>query len=96
MNPEIVLEGLLDVPEDDLAAVLAALPEHIALTRKEDGCLSFELTQDAHQPSIFHVRERFIDRNAFEQHQQRSKQSNWARVSERAVRHNKIREINQR
>lgn len=36
---KVVLQGTIIVPEQDLAAVVAALPLHAQLTRSEPGCL---------------------------------------------------------
>lgn len=43
---KIVLTGYIEVPTEDLEAVLTALPIHKALTNQEPGCLIFEVTQD--------------------------------------------------
>lgn len=49
----------------------AALPTHIALTREEAGCLSFEVTQ-TDDSLVWAVAERFVDAAAFEAHQTRA------------------------
>lgn len=49
--PRIVLEGHIVVPDNDLPAVLAALPIHIELTCKEQGCLRFEVKQNPERPN---------------------------------------------
>lgn len=41
----VILEGYIVVPENDLAAVSAELATHIELTRKEEGCLQFDVAQ---------------------------------------------------
>ena len=56
---------------------MMALPEHIRLTRAEAGCLSFDVTPTA-DPLIWHVEERFTDRAAFDAHQARTSESDWA------------------
>ena len=62
---------------DEAARVQAALPEHIALTRAEPGCLSFEVTP-SDDPLIWSVSEEFTTPAAFEAHQTRAKASIWA------------------
>ncbi len=78
----VVLTGTLDVPPDRLAAVRAALPEHIRLTRAEPGCLRFEVVEDPEAPGHFRVNEEFTDAASFRAHQARVKSSDWGRISE--------------
>ncbi|QIN28799.1 putative quinol monooxygenase [Brevibacterium luteolum] len=67
---------LLCADPDEAAAVRRHLPEHVALTRAEPGCLRFavEPTED---PLIWTVSELFVDRAAFEEHQLRVRSSPW-------------------
>lgn len=60
--------------------VTAYLPGHIELTRKEQGCIFFEVapTQD---PLIWSVEERFTDPAAFRAHQERGASSVWGRMT---------------
>jgi len=74
--------GYIDVPATRLAAVSDALPKHIALTRAEAGCLSFEVTPDAAHAGRFQVAELFVDRAAFDAHQTRTKASEWAKITD--------------
>ncbi|MCP4209793.1 MAG: antibiotic biosynthesis monooxygenase [Shimia sp.] len=78
----IKLTGYIDVPADRLAAVSEALPKHIALTRAEAGCLSFEVTPHAAHAGRFQVTELFVDRAAFDAHQARAKASEWAKTTD--------------
>jgi quinol monooxygenase YgiN len=73
----ITLSGTLSCGTDDIATVLAALPGHIRLSRAESGCLSFEVSQDAANPGLFHVCESFVDQAAFDAHQTRTRASAW-------------------
>ena len=63
---KVTLTGYIVVPPDDLARVLAELPNHIELTRNEPGCIAFEVTQAPSDPYRFDVAEEFQDRQAFE------------------------------
>ena len=67
--------------------LMEALPEHIALTRSEPGCLVFEVTADNENPGVFRVREEFADREAFQLHQTRMQTSRWGAVSQNVARH---------
>ncbi len=83
----ITLTGYIDIPEENLPAVTAALPEHIRATQDEDGCVTFRVTQDTQIPTRYHVYERFTGETAFKAHQLRTSQTAWARASKNAARH---------
>ncbi|MCB1341218.1 MAG: antibiotic biosynthesis monooxygenase [Pseudooceanicola sp.] len=84
---QVSLNGHLDVPPDRLAAVLAALPEHVRLTRAEPGCLTFNVVQDRDLPTRLLVSETFASPDAFRAHQARAKGTHWARITEGIPRH---------
>jgi quinol monooxygenase YgiN len=77
----------MEGPPDRLAAVTEALPVHIALTRAEPGCLSFDVTPSPDDPGRFLVSEVFSDQAAFDAHQFRIKSSAWAQVTAGLPRH---------
>ena len=91
MSGRVFLDGYLEVPPERLAAVIQALPEHIALTRAEPGCLAFDVTPSPHHPDRFLVSEIFADQVAFEAHQARARASAWAEVTAGLPRHYTIR-----
>lgn len=70
------------------------LLKHIELTRKEEGCLAFNVTQDIKNKNIFNVHEAFINRKAFEAHQLRVQKSDWGNASMNVERHYQINECN--
>ncbi len=72
LNGQLICADLLEA-----ARVTAHLPAHIAATRAEAGCVSFEVTQSA--PLVWDVAETFVDRAAFDAHQARGATSVWAR-----------------
>lgn len=69
--------------------VRQALPAHVALTRAEPGCLSFEVEPDG--PFTWRVAELFTDSAAFEAHQKRMRESDWGRATEGIKRDYEIR-----
>ena len=77
----VTLSGFLDVPEDRLDAIRAALPEHIRLTRAEPGCLRFDVIESSSTPGRFAVSEEFTDPAAFRAHQARAAAAHWGRIS---------------
>ncbi|PYE36002.1 antibiotic biosynthesis monooxygenase [Rhizobium sp. PP-F2F-G38] len=60
----------------DVEIVKHHLPEHLRLTSAEPGCLSFDVSQ-TDDPLVWRVKERFVDRTAFDFHQQRTRASGW-------------------
>ncbi|MDK3072827.1 antibiotic biosynthesis monooxygenase [Sedimentitalea sp. JM2-8] len=91
-GPQIVLTGTITVPPERCAAIRAALPEHIAKSRAEPGCLYFNVTERADAPGVFEVSERFATRRDFAAHQERAAQSTWAEISAGIPRNYGIRE----
>jgi quinol monooxygenase YgiN len=77
----IHLTGHMDVPPDRMDAVTAAVVDHIALSRAEDGCLTFDVTPCPTVSGRFLVSESFIDQAAFDHHQIRTKASPWAGIT---------------
>ena len=82
-----VLQGHIVVPKEDLAAVVAGLPSHIALTLNEPGCLVFEVRQNATDPCRFDVYEEFESKAAFDSHQARVAVSDWGELTVNVTRH---------
>nr|WP_274636616.1 antibiotic biosynthesis monooxygenase [Microbacterium bovistercoris] len=77
----IHLSGELICRDPHEAQVVAdALAEHVALTRAEAGCLSFEVVATA-DPLVWHVDERFADAAAYRRHQARVAASDWGRAT---------------
>ena len=86
----IQLKGYILVPESDLEAVKAELANHITLTREEEGCLLFEVSQDTRNSNRFSVFEKFTNKKTFELHQLRVKNSIWGSLSKNVERHYEI------
>lgn len=84
---EVILKGHIIVADVDLEAVKSALPQHIQLTKAEQGCLVFNVTLDKYNPNKFHVYEEFTNQAAFDNHQLRVKQSGWGNVTTQVKRH---------
>jgi quinol monooxygenase YgiN len=73
------LHGLLVCRNAQEAALVTThLPRHVALTRAEDGCLSFDVTATG-DPLVWRVDEVFQDAAAFRRHQERAGTSRWGR-----------------
>ena len=92
-NANVKLIGYIDVPQNRLTEITAALPEHIRLTRLEAGCVSFDVTPDPDHAGRFNVAEVFTTRADFNQHQSRTRASEWARVTQGISRSYTIAEV---
>jgi quinol monooxygenase YgiN len=78
--------------ENELASVQANVAEHIRLTRAEDGCLTFEISQ-TDDPMIWEVMESFRDRTAFDAHQTRTRSSQWFNATRGILRDFRVEEV---
>ncbi len=87
---QVILKGFIIVPESDLAAVKKELITHKQLTLQEPGCLEFQVTENPNNPLCFDVYEVFIDKAAFESHQQRVRTSYWGEITADVERHYEI------
>jgi len=73
----ILLSGQLVCKHpEEVAVVVANLPEHITLTRSEPGCRFFDVKATS-DPFVWEVEERFDDEKAFQAHQERIASSDW-------------------
>ncbi|WP_423184603.1 putative quinol monooxygenase [Arthrobacter sp. NyZ413] len=78
---EVHLSGQLVCSDtNELAAVVLHLPNHVALTRAEAGCISFHVSRTGN-PLVWQVEERFRDAEAFHAHQHRATNSDWGRAT---------------
>jgi len=78
---EVRLTGRLVCATDAEQAIVARLlPEHIALTRAEPGCIRFEVTQ-IEGSLIWRVEERFAGAASFHAHQARVAASEWGHAT---------------
>lgn len=90
---KVKLEGYIEIPVEDLELVIKELPIHTELTRKEEGCIVFEVTQDPNRNNRFNVYEVFDSQTSFSYHQERVKNSKWGEITKNAARHYKINQI---
>lgn len=78
---QVYLSGHLICRNDEEAEIVRQhLPLHIALTRDEAGCVSFEVKQ-SQDPLTWSVEEEFRDETAFDAHQKRVAASEWGRAT---------------
>ena len=60
----------------EVATIQRHLPDHLRLSRLEPGCLAFDVWQTA-DPLMWRVEEHFSSAAAFDEHQRRTRGSNW-------------------
>lgn len=65
---------------EEAAVVVANLAEHIALTRAEPGCRSFDVIATS-DPFVWEVEEYFENEQTFRAHQERGAISGWGRLT---------------
>ena len=83
---------LICLSEDEAHAVRLHLPQHLALTRAEPGCLTFavDATED---PMVWEVIEAFRDRASFDAHQARTRDSGWFAATQGILRDFRLDEV---
>lgn len=89
---KVILKGFIVVPSSDLDLVEQELPVHTKLTLEESGCLVFKVEKDKNNPNKFYVYEEFENKEAFDFHQTRVKQSHWGEITVNVERHYVINE----
>lgn len=83
---EVRLSGYLRCKNDSEADLVKEyLPKHIALTRAEPGCISFEVNPTANT-LVWKVEERFASSGAFRAHQARVAVSEWGKMTSEIAR----------
>jgi len=85
--PNVILQGHIIVPDDELSIVKSELANHIEFTKRESGCVVFKVIVDPLNPNKFDVYEEFLNQTSFNKHQQRVKISTWGQVTHNVERH---------
>lgn len=88
--PKVILQGYIEIPATDIELVRNELSKHVELSRKEAGCLIFDLEEDTKNGQRFNVYEEFANQEAFDAHQERVRGSRWGNITKNAVRNYKI------
>ncbi len=73
-------------------AVHRHMAGHIAASRAEPGCLSFDIAP-TDDPLVFEVMEAFRDRAAFDAHQSRTRDSDWFAATRGILRNFRVEEV---
>jgi quinol monooxygenase YgiN len=86
MSGNIVVNGTITCPTEELDKVAPGLADHVRLTNQEAGCISFSINASDDDPCIFVVSERFQNQAAFDVHGARTRASAWWGLSQNCVR----------
>ena len=78
--------------QEEADAVRQHLHRHIALSRAEPGCISFEVTA-TEDPLMFEVVESFRSRSDFDAHQIRTRPSAWFEATRQIPRDFRVEEL---
>lgn len=87
---KVILDGYVMVPDEDLVAVQRELPIHCELSKKEEGCLVFDVAFDTDNPNRINIHEEFKDKEAFDFHNARMVSSDWKKAARNAEPHIEI------
>ena len=83
---------LICMTEDEAQAVRLHLAAHLALSRAEPGCLTFDVSP-GDDPMVWEVMEAFRDRASFDAHQARTRDSVWFAATRGILRDFKMEEV---
>ncbi|WP_236995640.1 putative quinol monooxygenase [Vreelandella populi] len=77
----VVLQGYIQVPNNEIEVVNRELANYCCLTLEKPGCITFKVVQNKNDPCRFDVFEEFADQSAFEHHQWRVASSDWGKLT---------------
>jgi quinol monooxygenase YgiN len=83
---------LVCATEDEVQAIRAHHQAHIALSRAEPGCLTFDITP-TDDPMVWEVMEAFRTRADFDAHQARTRESAWFAATRGILRDFRVEEL---
>ena len=83
---------LICMTEEEAQSVRSHLEDHIALTRAEPGCLTFDIAP-TDDPMVWEVMEAFRDRASFDAHQARNRLSVWFQATRGILRDFRLEEV---
>lgn len=76
----IIVMGKLRFDADAIEAALPAAQKCVAATQAEDGCLQYDYSRDISDPEIFHITERWTNREALAAHLKTPHVAEWIGV----------------
>lgn len=79
--PKLKLNGQMvcQTPEQR-EAILNHVDEHVKLTRAEEGCMEFSISETK-DPMVFQVDEMFSSEEAYQAHRARTESTEWAEAT---------------
>ena len=83
---------LVCTTEEEVQAIRAHHQAHLALSRAEPGCLTFDITP-TDDPMVWEVMEAFRTRADFDAHQARTRESAWFAATRSILRDFRVEEL---
>lgn len=68
MDTKVAVLGTLRFPKERIAELLPHLKTFVEETRRKDGCLFFDVAEDAFEPGLIRVSELWPDKESLERH----------------------------
>lgn len=68
MDTRVAVIGSLKFPKERIAEVLPHLKTFVEATREKDGCIFFDVAEDAFEPGLIRVSELWPDKESLERH----------------------------
>jgi quinol monooxygenase YgiN len=73
----LLIVGTVKLPEGRLDAARPIMASMIEASRAEAGCLEYSYAEDVLDPGLIHVKERWTDREALDQHFKSAHIADW-------------------
>lgn len=68
MKPAIAVFGILRFPPERIPEVLPHLKVLVETTRRNDGCIAYDVAEDPFDPGLIRFSERWPDRESLDRH----------------------------
>lgn len=85
MNIELAIVARIEAKKDRVELVKAELLKLIEPTRKEEGCLQYDLHQDNENPELFFFYERWVSRELLQTHLENTHIKEYIAATEGAI-----------
>lgn len=85
MEQVLIIVARIEARQENVALVKAELQKLVEPTRKEEGCLQYDLHQDNQRPELFLLYEKWESKNLWLQHRVKDHLVRFRKVTEGAV-----------
>jgi quinol monooxygenase YgiN len=81
MQAKLAVFGILRFPPDRLAALRSHLKSFVETTRRQDGCLAYDVAEDPFDPGLIRFAELWPDAESLERHLRASHVEPWRQAA---------------